>query len=131
MRALNQSLVAITIHTNRVEKLVNSHEVPILKLLHGDDDRCIVLEENAGQVGSELTDAEEYARLIQVYGKSSDIVRHVYRNTKDLNEAIGDEHFDEPDEAVEGEDAPVVAKAVAKTATKKAVKKVAKRPKAV
>jgi hypothetical protein len=126
MRALQLALVAITIHTNTVEKTVNAHEVPILKLLHGDDDRCVVLEENAGTVGMELSNDEEYARLIQVYGKSSDIVRHVYRNAKELGEEIGNEEFI-PLEAGEAEDAPVVAKAVAKPAAKKAVKKAPKR----
>jgi hypothetical protein len=119
MRALQLALISITIHTNNVQKTVNAHEVPILKLIHGDDDRCVVLEENAGSVGMDITNEEEYARLMQVYGKYTDIVRHVYRNPKELGEAIGDEDFI-PDVEEAGDE---LVKAVTKTVTKKAVKK--------
>lgn len=96
MRQIQQSLVSIKVGTSTIEKLVNAHEVPILQGIHGDDDRCVVLKEDAGVVASEASNEEELSRLMESYGKNQNIVFAVYRNAKDLGLAIGDVEYKEP-----------------------------------
>jgi hypothetical protein len=110
MRQIQQSLVSITIHTNAVQKLVNAHEVPILKAIHGDDDRCVVLEENAGFIESDISNEEELNRLHLQYGKYGIVVNQVFRNAKELGEILDDQQEAAPKPA-KAPKAPKPAKA--------------------
>jgi hypothetical protein len=122
MRQFKQSLIEVKIHTNTIQKLVNSHEVPILQAIHGDDDRCHVIEEDAGYVESPATNEEEFNRLLECYPKYADAIRMIHRNPKTLGELI-----DESAGVAPKPKAPASAKPKAPAAPKAATEK----PKAV
>lgn len=89
MRLVRLALIQIVRDTHTNDKLVPLYEVPMLKLIHGDDDRCQVLDENAGTIELELNDQDEYNRLGMCYGRNNrDAFNHVYRNVQELGELI-------------------------------------------
>ena len=85
---INTVKVSIKRDTNIIVNYVNQYEVDVLKAIHGDDDRCIIDENDIQTVEVDLDVSEEFVRLGDKYRRDSDIFRNIYRNEAELRKAI-------------------------------------------
>jgi len=85
---INTVKVSIKRDTNIIVNHVNQYEVDILKAIHGDDDRCIVDENDIQTIEVDLDVSEEFVRLSDKYRRDSGIFTNIYRNEAELRKAI-------------------------------------------
>ena len=85
---INTVLVDIKRNTNTITRYVNQYEIELLREIHGNDDRFVVHEKDIKVIEVDLNIADEYQRLSNLYRRDSDVFFRVFRNERDLKNAI-------------------------------------------